>query len=87
MILELSTQENTVATGWKLTGSGWTVSYSVGQVVYNTNTGTNGSVSQGVKQPYSISTSEGKNETFIQLELAVYPNPITNNLTLTTDFS
>ena len=83
--LELSAQENTVASGGKATGSGGTVNYSVGQVVYTTNTGTNGSVSQGVQQPYAVSTTVGINETSIQLN--AYPNPTTNNLTLTTDDS
>ena len=85
--IELSAQENTVASGGKAMGSGGTVSYSVGQVVYTTNAGTNGSLSQGVQQPYVVSTTIGLNETSIQLELAVYPNPTTNNLTLTTDDS
>ena len=83
--LELSAQENTVASGVKATGSGGTVSYSLGQVVYSTNIGTNGSVSQGVQQPYAVSTTVGINETSIQLN--AYPNPTTNNLTLTTDDS
>lgn len=83
--LELSAQENTVASGGKATGSGGTVSYSLGQVVYSTNIGTNGSVSQGLQQPYAVSTTVGINETSIQLN--AYPNPTTNNLTLTTDDS
>lgn len=83
--LELSAQENTVASGGKTTGSGGTVSYSLGQVVYSTNIGTNGSVSQGLQQPYAVSTTVGINETSIQLN--AYPNPTTNNLTLTTDDS
>ena len=83
--LELSAQENTVASGGKATGSGGTVSYSLGQVVYSTNIGTNGSVSQGVQQPYAVSTTVGINETSIQLN--AFPNPTTNNLTLTTDDS
>ena len=83
--LELSAQENRVASGGEATGSGGTVSYSVGQVVYTTNTGTNGSLSQGVQQPYVVSTTIGTNETSIQLN--AYPNPTTNNLTLATDDS
>jgi len=83
--LELSAQENTVASGGEATGSGGAVSYSVGQVVYTTDTGTNGSVSQGLQQPYAISTTVGVNQTSIQLN--AYPNPTTNNLTLTTDDS
>jgi len=83
--LELSAQENTVASGGKATGSGGTVNYSVGQVVYKIKIGTNGSLSQGVQQPYLASTKLGINETSIQLN--AYPNPTTNNLTLITDDS
>ena len=75
-------QENAVATGGEATGTGGSSSYTVGQVVYTTNTGTNGSVAQGLQQPYEISTTVGINETTIQLELSVYPNPTTNYLQL-----
>jgi hypothetical protein len=54
-------------------------------VVYTTATGTNGSVAQGVQQPYEISTTVGINETSINLGLSVYPNPTTNYLTLKVD--
>jgi hypothetical protein len=78
-------QETVPATGGEATGSGGTASYSVGQVVYTTATGTNGSVAQGMQQPYEISVTIGVNETTINLELSVYPNPTTNYLTLKVD--
>ena len=78
----LHAQENAVTTGGDATGAGGSSSYTVGQVVYTTNTGTNGSVAQGVQQPYEISTTVGINETSINLELSVYPNPTTVYLTL-----
>jgi hypothetical protein len=78
----LHAQETPAATGGEATGTGGTASYSVGQVVYTTATGTNGSVAQGVQQPYEISTTVGINETSITLELSVYPNPTTDYLTL-----
>jgi hypothetical protein len=78
----LQAQETIPATGGNASGSGGTVSYSVGQVVYTTNTGTNGSVAQGVQQPFEISTTLGINETSINLEMNVYPNPTTNYLIL-----
>lgn len=81
----LSAQEAAVAAGGDATGAGGSSSYSVGQVVYTTNTGTNGSMAQGVQQPYEISTTVGINETTINLELSVYPNPTTNYLTLKVD--
>ena len=78
----LQAQESPTAAGGEATGSGGTASYSIGQVVYTTNTGTNGSVAQGVQQPFEISTTVGINETSINLEMSVYPNPTTDYLTL-----
>jgi hypothetical protein len=78
----LQAQQSPTATGGEATATGGTASYSVGQVVYTTNTGTNGSMAQGVQQPYEISTTVGINETAINLALSVYPNPTTNYLTL-----
>ncbi|HHG84758.1 MAG TPA: T9SS type A sorting domain-containing protein, partial [Bacteroidetes bacterium] len=78
----LHAQESPTATGGEATGIGGTASFSVGQVVYTTNTGINGGVMQGVQQPYEISTAVGVNEPNINLELSVYPNPTTNYLTL-----
>jgi hypothetical protein len=75
-------QETVPATGGEATGSGGTASYSVGQVVYTTATGTNGSVAQGAQQPFEISTTIGIEVTEINLELVAYPNPTHNALTL-----
>jgi len=44
------------AAGGNATGSGGTVSYSVGQLTYNTYQGSVGTVSEGVQQPYEILT-------------------------------
>jgi hypothetical protein len=78
----LHAQESPTATGGDATGAGGTSSYTVGQVVYTTNTGSNGSVAQGVQQPYEISVTTGVNETTINLEMNVFPNPTTNYLQL-----
>lgn len=78
----LHAQESPTASGGEATGLGGTTNYSIGQVVYTANTGTNGSVAQGVQQPYEISVTLGVNETTINLEMNVYPNPTTNYLTL-----
>jgi len=51
----LQAQESVNATGGNASGSGGSASYSVGQVAYQTHTGTNGSVSEGVQQPFEIS--------------------------------
>jgi len=76
-------QQATTATGGNASGGGGTIAYSVGQIVYTTNTGTTGSVAQGVQQPYEISIVLGIDNHSINLELSAYPNPTTNFLTLT----
>ena len=83
--IELQAQESPTASGGDATGSGGSSSYTVGQVVYTTNTGSNGSVAQGVQQPYEISITTGVNETTINLEMSVFPNPTTNYLQLKVD--
>lgn len=85
-LLTINAQEAIPATGGNATGSGGTVSYSAGQVVFTTNTGTNGSVAQGVQQPFEISIVTGLENTLgISLYCMVYPNPTTDFLTLKID--
>ncbi|MEX0982174.1 MAG: hypothetical protein WDZ47_08820 [Bacteroidales bacterium] len=43
-------QQAVVTTGTDGTGDGGTVSYSLGQVVYQTHNGTNGSLAEGMQQ-------------------------------------
>ena len=79
----LQAQNAVPATGGNASGSGGTVAYSVGQVVYTTNTATNGSVAQGVQQPFEISVVTGLEEAKgINLALSAYPNPTTDFLNL-----
>ena len=80
--LAAQAQQATTATGGNASGSGGTVAYSVGQIVYTTNTGTTGSEAQGVQQPYEISIVLGIKDNSIKLELTAYPNPTTNYLIL-----
>jgi hypothetical protein len=74
-------QESANASGGDATGSGGTVAYSIGQVVYTTNTGSNGSVAQGVQHAYEIFTV-GIKETALNISLSAFPNPTEENLTL-----
>jgi hypothetical protein len=78
----LHAQETVPTTGGEATGNGGSSSYTVGQVVYTTNTGTNGSLTQGIQQPFEISISVGIKVTAINLDLIAYPNPTNNTLTL-----
>jgi len=84
----LQAQEAIPASGGNASGSGGSVSYSIGQMVYSTNTGTNGSVAQGVQQPYEISEVIGLEEAKgINLKCIAFPNPTTDFLTLKVDVS
>jgi hypothetical protein len=79
----LQAQESINASGGEATGSGGSVSYSVGQVAYQTHAGTNGSVTQGVQQPYEISVVTAIEEAKgINLSISAYPNPTTDFLEL-----
>lgn len=82
-ISTVSAQESINATGGNVSGSGGSVSYSVGQFAYQTHTGRNGSVAQGVQQPFEISVVTAIEEANgIILSVSVYPNPTTDYLTL-----
>ena len=81
-ITKLEAQQNTVASGGNATGTGGNVSYSIGQVADKMQTGTNGSITQGVQQPYEIVTLSGSEYENIRMEAIVYPNPATTNVTL-----
>ena len=75
-IAVLQGQQTIPATSGNAAGSGGSVSYTVGQIIYNTFSGTNGTVAQGVQQPYEISVVTAiENVKGINLECTVYPNP------------
>ena len=82
----LQAQEAISVTGGDASGSGGSVSYSVGQVFYQTKTGSKGEMYEGVQQPYTISvvqtTTKAKE---INLSILVYPNPATDILNLVVD--
>ena len=75
-------QEAIPASGGDASGVGGTLSYTVGQLVYTNNSGNNGSVAQGVQQPYEISTTVGIEITNISLDFIAYPNPTSSNIVL-----
>jgi hypothetical protein len=74
--IPLKGQVTIPAAGGNASGSGGTVSYTVGQKVYSSFSGSNGSVTQGVQQPYEISVVTAlESAKEITLECTVYPNP------------
>ena len=76
-------QESINSSGGNATGSGGTVSYSVGQVDYIAQGNASGSVSQGVQQLFDISVVIGLEESeTVSIDCSVFPNPSSEKLTL-----
>lgn len=86
LVLGLTTlhaQEAIIAAGGNSSGADSSVCYSIGQVAYNIYSSFNGSIAEGVQQPYEISEIDGIEETGrINLTCTAYPNPTTELLTL-----
>ena len=79
----LKAQQSILTAGSNATGSSGSVSFSVGQALFGTTTGTGGIVTQGVQQPYEVLFMDGIGpDKGISLECRVYPNPATNFITL-----
>ncbi len=57
------------------------VSYSIGQIIYESQTSATGKVNPGVQQPYEIFTL-ASNENAVQSTISVYPNPVKDFLTV-----
>jgi hypothetical protein len=72
---KIQAQQATVASGGKASGTGGSSSYSVGQLVYTTITGTKGYVNQGVQQPFEVFTLGTDSFPEIKVTMSVYPNP------------
>ena len=79
----LHAQESINTAGGSTSGSGGSASFTVGQVFYQAHIPSNGSVSEGVQQPYEISVVTAIEEAeSIDLMVSAYPNPTIDNLTL-----
>ena len=74
-------QETITTSGGEATGNG-TVSYSVGQIVYTTHTGSSGSTRQGVQQSIELSVLSNPEVTAVTLSAITYPNPTSNYVVL-----
>jgi hypothetical protein len=78
----MQAQDAVVASGGNIIGAGGSSSYSVGQVVYNTNTGATGSEAQGVQQAFEIFTLSNPELRELTLSALIYPNPTTDKIVL-----
>jgi len=83
LTIDIQGQEAIPASGSNASGDDGSVSFTVGQIFYTSSTGTNGSVAEGVQQPYEISVIVGIEQARdINLICTIYPNPATDLLTL-----
>ncbi len=79
----INAQEAVASAGGDSSGSGGSVSYTIGQVFYGTTTGLSGITTEGVQQPCEILVVTGIDDAKdIDLGLSAYPNPTTDHLTL-----
>ncbi|WP_028982093.1 T9SS type A sorting domain-containing protein [Sporocytophaga myxococcoides] len=83
-IIGVKAQSSTVSAGGEGSGSGGTVSYSIGLTSFEASSGTSGSVSTGVQHAY-VSVVSGVDHPEINLLAEVYPNPTANTVTLKVD--
>lgn len=74
-------QESANSAGGDASGSGGTVSYSIGQTVYTSHPSASGTLNQGVQQPFEFFTL-GINRPEQSISLSIFPNPTSVNLTL-----
>ena len=76
-------QNSINASGGKAFGTGGTQSYSIGQLVYSSTSGTGNSMQEGVQQAYIISTVTAIDDKMgIDLAIVAYPNPVKDFLKL-----
>jgi hypothetical protein len=81
-VFTIQAQETIPTSGGEATGSGGTVSYSVGQLLSNMNIGSNGTVTQGVQQTIEFTVLSNPELIALTLSAVTYPNPTTDYIVL-----
>jgi hypothetical protein len=66
-------QSNIVSGGNQASGSGGSITYSIGQVDYSNAESVNNNFNEGVQQPFDVTPLNDLNE--LELEVNIYPNP------------
>jgi hypothetical protein len=75
-------QQTTDCAGGNASGTGGSVSYSIGQIFYQYDSDITGNISQGVQHAYEV-YSLGIFESNLNLNVSISPNPSTELLTIT----
>lgn len=71
----LYAQQGVLSAGGDAVGSKGSVSFSIGQVAFTTLNNLDGTITEGVQQPYEIILNGIYDEPWISLECVIYPNP------------
>jgi hypothetical protein len=79
---KIQAQESVNTTGENITGTNGTMSYTIGQLDYESTENANGSVSQGVQHPYEYFSVGVDDYPLFTLEAVVFPNPTIENIQL-----
>ena len=80
----VSAQQSANTTGKNVSQNNTTISYSIGEVYYNTTTNSNSVITQGIQQPYEIYLISGiGNEKDVQL-ITAFPNPTSSTIKIVT---
>ncbi len=74
-IVSAKAQQGQSVSGGMNSGTGGTVSYTVGQLDYTVDNGIGGTVNQGLQQPFEILVISGISQNDIFLNCTVSPNP------------
>ena len=81
-VFTIQAQQTLLASGGQATGVAGSSSYSVGQLVYTINSGSSGTVTQGVQQSIELFTLSNPELTTVNLTAMTYPNPTSDYITL-----
>ena len=80
--MDVSAQQTANTSGKNVSQNNTSVSYSIGEVYYNTTLNSNSVITQGIQQPYEIYLISGiGNEKDVML-ITAFPNPTTTTLKL-----
>jgi hypothetical protein len=81
--IHFGAQNSFSSSGGNLFGSGGSVSFSMGQLFYDTSFGAKGILSKGVQQAYEIwLVTDQREQPFANLSVIFYPNPTPDYLQL-----
>lgn len=82
MAIATQAQEGVTASGGDISGTAGSVSYSVGQVFFQSNSGSTGNLIEGVQQPYELVTVNIFEPIKNEIVISIFPNPTLGRLNI-----